>query len=299
MLGLIKVNSRNKAFIIDKLMKYFLMLVASLAVLILVLIFFFLLLTGSQTFSKLSFVEFIVNPNWNPTSFSLPSYGIFSLMLGTLLVSGIALTICLPLGLVIAIYLSEIATRKQREIIKPLVEMIACIPSVVIGVLGLVFVAPAVARVFSLSNGLNALTAGLLVAIAALPSLASLAEDALFNVNWRLREASLALGATDWLTIVRVVLPAAKSGLMATIMLSLGRIIGETMIVLMVAGNSRAIPNSIFSAVSPMTSTIAVDVKEVVSGSLHYQSLFAIGLVLFVITFVLNLLADFFAHHEK
>lgn len=299
MLGLIKINSRNKAFIIDKLMKYFLMLVASLTVLILVLIFFFLLLTGSQTFSKLSFVEFIVNPNWNPTSFSQPSYGIFSLMLGTLLVSGIAIAICLPLGLIIAIYLSEITTRRQREIIKPLIEMIACIPSVVIGVLGLVFVAPAVAKVFYLANGLNALTAGLLVAVAALPSLTSLAEDALFNVNWRLREASLALGATDWLTIVKVVLPAAKSGLIATMMLSLGRIIGETMIVLMVAGNSRALPNSIFSAVSPMTSTIAVDVKEVVTGSLHYQSLFAIGLVLFVVTFVLNLLADFFTHHEK
>lgn len=299
MLGLIKFNSRNRALLTDKAMKYLLMVVTSSTVLILVLIFFFLLLTGSQTFSQISITEFIFNPNWNPTSFSQPSYGIFSLMLGTLLVSGIAIAICLPLGLIIAIYLSEITTRRQREIIKPLIEMIACIPSVVIGVLGLVFVAPAVAKVFSLANGLNALTAGLLVAVAALPSLTSLAEDALFNVNWRLREASLALGATDWLTIVKVVLPAAKSGLIATMMLSLGRIIGETMIVLMVAGNSRALPNSIFSAVSPMTSTIAVDVKEVVTGSLHYQSLFAIGLVLFVVTFVLNLLADFFTHHEK
>lgn len=278
--------------ILDRLMAYLLAAIALSTVLILVLIFGFLFTTGFQTFFKLPFLSFIFGTNWNPTSFVQPSYEIFSLILGTFLVSGIALAICLPLGLAVAIYLSEIATRKQRELIKPLIEMIACIPSVVIGVLGLTFLAPAIANVFSLSNGLNALTAGILVAIAALPSLASLAEDALFNVSWKLREAGLALGATDWLTIFKVVLPAAKSGLIATTMLSLGRIIGETMIVLMVAGNSRAIPNSIFSPVSPMTSTIAVDIKEVVVGSLHYQSLFAIGLILFIITFVLNLLAD-------
>lgn len=295
MLGSIRLSPK----LVDIAMKYILMLVTSLTVLLLVLIFIFLFATGAQAFAHFSVFDFIFGSNWNPTSFFQPSYGIFSLILGTILVSVVAMTICLPLGLVIAIYLSEIATRRQREIIKPMIEMIACIPSVVIGVLGLTFVAPAVAKVFSLPHGLNALTAGLLVAIAALPSLASLAEDALFNVNFRLREASLALGATDWLTIIKVVLPAAKPSLVATTMLSLGRIIGETMIVLMVAGNSKAMPNSVFSAVSPMTSTIAVDIKEVVTGSLHYQSLFAIGLILFVITFVLNLFADFFAHHEK
>lgn len=295
MLGSNKLSSK----LVDLVMKYLLMFITSLTVLLLVLIFVFLFATGAQAFLKVSITDFIFGTSWNPTSFVEPSYGIFTLILGTILVSVVALTICVPLGLGIAIYLSEIASRKQREIIKPMIEMIACIPSVVIGVLGLVFLAPAVAKVFSLSNGLNALTAGLLVAVAALPSLASLAEDALFNVNWRLREASLALGATDWLTIVKVVLPAAKPSLIATIMLTLGRIIGETMIVLMVAGNSKAFPNSIFSAVSPMTSTIAVDIKEVVTGSLHYQSLFAIGLILFVLTFVLNLLADFFAHYEK
>lgn len=276
-----------------------LLLLTLLTVAILVLIFAFLLLTGSQAFTQLGLAEFLLGTNWNPTAFSQPSYGIFALIMGTVLVSGVALAVALPLGLAIAIYLSEIAPRRQRELIKPLIEMIACIPSVVIGVLGLTIVAPALAKVFSLSNGLNALTAGLLVAIAALPSIASLAEDALFNVHQRLREASLALGATDWLTIKKVVLPTARSGLVATTMLGLGRIIGETMIVLMVAGNSRALPTSLLSSVSPMTSTIAVDVKEVVTGSLHYQSLFAIGLVLFILTFLLNLVADILIHHDQ
>lgn len=263
------------------------------------LIFIFLAKTGLATFSKLDWWDFFGGMVWNPTAYLEPKFGIVSLAIGTILVSLIALIVVFPIGLIVAIYLSELAKKKEREIIKPLVEMIACIPSVVIGVIGLTVVAPMIANVFALSNGLNALTAGILVAVTALPFVATLAEDALFNVKDSLREASLALGASQSTTIWRVVMPAALSGLVAALMLGLSRIIGETMIVLMVAGNSRAFPKSIFSAVSPMTATIAVDIKEVVTGSLHYQSLFAIGLVLFIATFILNLLADLFIRHEK
>lgn len=295
MLGL---TSNRRQQQLDQASRLVLLMITLSTVLVLVLIFVFLLWTGMGVFKYLHLFDFLLNPDWNPTAYLQPSYGIFSLILGTVLVSGVALAVSLPISLAIAIYLAEIASRHQREVIKPLIEMIAAIPSVVIGVLGLTLISPLIAQIFSLNNGLNALTAGILVGMAALPAMASLAEDALFNVSWSLREASLALGATSWETIKKVVLPAARPGLVATVMLGLGRIIGETMIVLMVAGNSRALPKSLFAAVSPMTSTIAVDIKEVVTGSLHYQSLFAIGLVLFGLTFLLNLLADLFSNHD-
>lgn len=284
---------------VDKLAARLLLAITILSVSSLGLIFIFLAKTGLTTFLRLSWLDFFGGTVWNPTAYLEPRFGILALVMGTILVSLIALTVVFPIGLIVAIYLSELAKKKEREIVKPLVEMIACIPSVVIGVIGLTVIAPVIANFFSLSNGLNALTAGILVAVTALPFVATLVEDALFNVKDSLREASLALGANQWTTIWRVVIPAALSGLVAALMLGLSRIIGETMIVLMVAGNSRAFPKSIFSAVSPMTATIAVDIKEVVTGSLHYQSLFAIGLVLFFATFILNLLADLFIRHEK
>lgn len=294
------INNFNKRLsrFLDQLIEQLLLILSLLVVVILVAIFSFLFTTGVKTFSQVSFVDFIFGRDWNPTAYLDPKWGILSLIIGTLMVSGIAMLFVGPIGLAIAIFLAELTDQKQREIIKPLIEMIASIPSVVIGVLGLIFVAPFIARVFHLSNGLNALTAGILVAIAALPSVASLAEDALFNVPFKLREASLALGANQWETIKKVVIPAAKPGLVASMMLGLGRIIGETMIVLMVAGNSRAFPKAITDPVAPMTATIAVDIKEVVNGSLHYQSLFAIGLVLFVITFVINLVADLLSEQD-
>ena len=168
--------------VIDQVAAEILRLVCYLSVLILVAIFTFLLMTGIKTFSQVSLIDFMFGPVWNPTAYSQPQYGILSLIFGTFLVSLVAMTITVPLGMAIAIYLSEVIGAKQREIIKPLIEMIASIPSVVIGVLGLIFIAPFIARIFHLSNGLNALTAGILVAVAALPSVASLAEDALFNV---------------------------------------------------------------------------------------------------------------------
>lgn len=257
-------------------------------------IFLFLAVIGSRALGKIPLSEFLLGTHWNPSSFGEPAWGTGALFVSTLMVSSVALVLVVPLGLSIAVYLSEIASRNMREILKPSIEMIASIPSVVLGLLGLLFLSPFIARTFGLSNGLSALTAALLVAIATLPTIASICEDALSSVSQRYRDASYALGATKWTTIWKVVVPAAGSGILAAILLGLSRIIGETMIVLMVAGNSLALPHSLLDPVRPMTANIAIEIKEVVVGSLHYESLFAIGLLLFVYTFVINVVADIF-----
>ena len=291
-------NYANKYFL-ENLSRHVFRIPAALSVILLVGIFLFLFVTGIGAFNSITLGEFFFGADWNPTSFHTPTWGIFSLMIGTLMISIFALIISVPLGISIAIYLAEIASPKTREILKPIIEMIASIPSVVLGLLGLLFLAPLIATIFNVSNGLNALTASILVAIAALPTVASICEDALSGVTYRFREASLALGATKWVTIKKVVLPAAKSGLIAAVMLGLGRVIGETMVVLMVAGNSRAFPNSFLDSVRPMTANIAIEIKEVVIGSLHFKSLFAIGLTLFLMTFAINFLADLLIHKKS
>ncbi len=281
---------------IDKLWRYIFTLTALLTVVILIGIFVFLAYTGIGVFTKINFADFLFGTNWNPNAFAAPSWGILALFISSLIVSALALIIAIPFGLAIAIYLSEIASPFLREILKPAIEMIASIPSVVLGLLGLLFLAPLIAKIFGLSNGLNALTASILVAIAALPTIASICEDAITSVPHEYKEASLALGASQWTTIKKITIPAASSGLIAAGMLGLGRVIGETMIVLIVAGNARALPHSLLDPVRPMTATIAIEIKEVIVGSLHWQSLFAIGLVLFIITFAINLLADILIH---
>lgn len=266
--------------------------IAAITVICLVGIFAFLLYIGSGVFQHISAREFFGSTNWNPTAYGTPEWGIGALLMSTLIITGLTVAFSFPIGFCIALYLSHVASRRLREALKPAIEMIASIPSVVLGLIGLVFVAPVIARVFHISNGLNALTAAILVAIAALPTIASICEDALSSVPRRYKEASVALGASHWQTIRHIIIPAARSGLLAALILGLGRIIGETMIVLMVAGNSRALPLSILDPVRPMTATIAIEVKEVVIGSIHWQGLFAIGLVLFLITFLMNGIAD-------
>ena len=267
---------------------------AALTVAALCGIFIFLAVVGLRAFSEIPFHSFLFGLEWNPTSYDTSTWGTGVLFFGTVIVSAIALVVTVPLGFSMAVYLSEIATRNVREVLKPLIEMIASIPSVVLGLLGLLFIAPLIGRLFGLSNGLNAFTAGFLVAIAALPTIASICEDALSSVSNRYRDASYALGASKWVTIKRIVVPAAASGILAAVLLGFGRIIGETMIVLMVAGNSVAIPHSIFDPVRPITANIAIEMKEVVTGGLHYEALFAVGLLLFVYTFVINVIADIF-----
>ena len=265
---------------------------AALTVVCLVGIFAFLFSIGIRVFQHIPASDFFWGTDWNPTAFGQPQWGIGGLFASTLIITGLTVLLSFPFGFCIALYLSEVASVTVREWLKPLIEMIASIPSVVLGLLGLLFLAPLVAQVFGRSNGLNALTAAVLVAIAALPTIASICEDALSSVPQRYKHASFALGATQWDTVRYVVIPAARSGLLAAMILGLGRIIGETMIVLMVAGNSRAFPHSVLDPVRPITATIAIEVKEVVIGSVHWEGLFAIGLVLFLFTFVINLLAD-------
>lgn len=278
----------------DAFMRILFAVVASLTVVLLVGIFLFLAINAAGMFRQVGLGEFFLSADWNPNSVVKAEWGILALLTGTLMISIGALIFAVPFGLALAIYLSEIASPRFREILKPAVEMIAGIPSVVLGLIGLLYLAPLIARTFSLTSGLNALTASILVGIAALPTVASLCEDALGAVPRRLTEASLAMGATRWTTIHRVLIPAASSGIVAAVMLGLGRAIGETMIVLMVAGNSLAMPWSFLDPVRPMTATIAIEIREVVVGDLHWSSLFAVGFVLFILTFLLNSLTDIF-----
>ena len=206
--------------------------------------------------------------------------------------------IAVPLGLASAIYVAEVAPPKLRDILKSGIELLAAFPSIVLGFIGIVTLAPFLKSVFHLSSGLTALAGSIMLAFMAMPTIVSIIEDAIVSVPKNYREGSLALGATHWQTIYRVVLPAASSGILAAVMLGIGRVIGETMAVLMITGNAAVLPTSILQPVRTLTATIAAEMGEAVSGSEHYYALFAIGIVLFIISFVINLLADLFLHRK-
>ncbi len=278
----------------DTLMRWVFTVVASSVVILLIGIFAFLLQSGGKMFMEVGVIEFFFGTKWNPNSIVEAAWGILPLALSTTMVAFGALAFAVPFGLALAIYLSFLAPKNVREILKPIIEMIAGIPSVVLGLIGLLFLAPFIAGTFNISNGLNALSASILVGITVVPTIASMCEDALSSVPLRLMEAGLALGSTKWTTIRRIMIPSAASGILASVMLGLGRAIGETMVVLMVAGNSLAMPTSYLDPVRPMTATIAIEIREVVVGDLHWQALFAVGLTLFVATFILNTVTDFF-----
>jgi phosphate transport system permease protein len=203
-----------------------------------------------------------------------------------------ALLIAIPLGVACAAFLSDIASPKMREILKPAIEILAAIPSVVVGFLGIVLVNPLISKIFGVSHGLNALNGSILLAIMSLPTIISLSEDALRAVPRSYKEASLALGASRWQTLVRVSVPAALSGIIASIMLGMGRAIGETMTVLMATGNAPALTFNFLEAIQTMTATIAIELGEVPYNTTHYYALFVIGLVLFAMTFLVNLVSD-------
>jgi phosphate transport system permease protein len=207
-----------------------------------------------------------------------------------------AIVIALPIGVACAGYLAEVAAPWEREIIKPIIEMLAGVPSVVIGFFGLIVLNRFIAGMFNIPNGLNAINGSILLALMALPTIISIAEDALAAVPNEFKEASLALGASRWQTLRLVVFPAAASGVSAGIMLGVGRAIGETMTVVMATGNALAWTNSYFDSVRTMTANIAIELGEVAYNTTHYYSLFAVGFVLFTMTFVLSLFADIFLH---
>jgi phosphate transport system permease protein len=221
------------------------------------------------------------------------------MVLGTLWVSLFAILIALPLGLGVAIYLSELASEHTRKVLKPTIELLAGIPSVVYGFFGLVVLVPLIQKTLHLPVGETAFAGSLILSIMALPTIITVAEDAMRNTPQHIREASLALGATPWQTIYKVILPYSSSGIIAAVVLGIGRAIGETMAVLMVTGNAAVIPRSLFEPVRTIPATIAAELGEAPSGGAHYQSLFLLGVILFVMTMLINLSAEFFSKRQN
>ena len=270
-----------------------------LVVIVLLGIFTLLVYTAIPAFKEISLTEFFFSANWNPTSYVKPSFGLVSMLVSTLMVTAGALVIAIPLGIGTAAYLTDVASSRVREIAKPIIEILAGIPSVVIGFLGIVLTGPIIARLFGRPNGLNAINGSVLLAVMALPTIISLSEDALRSVPKSYTEASLALGATRWQTLIKVKIPAALSGIIAACMLGMGRAIGETMTVLMATGCAPAMPKSFLDSVRTMTSTIAIELGEVPYNTTNYYALFGVGLVLFIITFIINMLSDIFLHKHE
>lgn len=265
---------------------------AFLALIILALIFLFLLREALPIFGLISPVDFLTGIEWAPASFTDPSYGILSLILGTALVVLTATVIAVPVGIACAIYLSEVSDSRLREVLKPVVEILAGIPSVVYGFIALVLLSGMVHDIFNTTYRLNALNGGLILALMILPTIITISEDAINSVPREYREASLAMGATRWETIRSVTLPTARSGITVGVMLGIGRAVGETMAVMMATGNSPIVTFDVLRSIQTMTATIAIEMGEVVFGSPHYHALFAVGLVLFMITLAINLVAD-------
>ena len=278
--------------LIDSFFRRLLGIAALLSIFILLGIFGMLLINGLQTFSEVSVWDFLSGNRWNPAAYEEPEYGILSMLVSTGLVTIGAMAIAVPLGVGTAAYLSEIAKPGISSWLKPIIEILAAIPSVVIGFLGIVLVGPFLARTFGLNNGLNALNGSILLAVMALPTIITVAEDAIRAVPSSYKEGSYALGANKWITLMKVTLPSSYSGIIAAIMLGMGRAIGETMTVLMATGNATSMPEGFFSSIRTMTATIAIELGEVPFGTTHYYSLFAIGAVLFLITLAVNLLAE-------
>jgi phosphate transport system permease protein len=242
-------------------------------------------------FSQYKLTAALIGRSWYPTS-SPAEFGMLPLIFASVLVTLGAMVVCVPIGVGSALFIHELTSQRMRAVLKPMIEILAGIPSIVYGFFGMLVVAPFLQNLLGIPTGLCAFTASLVLGIMAVPTVSSLAEDALSFVPGSFREASLAVGATRWQTLTRVVVPAAGSGISTAIILGMSRAVGETMTVLMVAGGAAIIPHSIFDPVRPMTSTIAAEMGEAVMGSLHYHALFAIGLILFLITLVFNIVAE-------
>ena len=244
---------------------------------------------GSEHFSLR---QFLFSVEWYPTSITRVRYGVAAMIAGTLAVTTLAMMLAVPFGLGAAIYLSEFCGQRLRETLKIVIELLAAIPSVVWGFIGLTVTNRVVIALFDAPVGLNVLNAGVLLALMSVPIIVSIGEDALKAVPDSYREAGLALGATRWQMVYRVLLPAARNGLLAAVLLGVGRAVGETMAVLMATGHAVQIPGSLLDPVRTLTANIASEMGEVPQGSEHYRVLFAIGVLLFLITFVVNLAAD-------
>jgi len=281
------------AWYVDKAVQMVVFVGGISAIILILGIFVFITREGMGfIFGSFDFVEFFTSPRWMPTSSSNPTYGALALMLGTASVTGLAMLVAVPFSLGAAVYIGEFATGKVRESLKILVETLAAIPSVVWGFIGFSILSPLIVRIFDVPVGLNVLNAGIILGLMAAPIMTTIAEDALKAVPDTYREAAEAMGATRWQVIIRVVFPAAKNGLVAAVLLGVGRAFGETMAVLMATGHSINIPTSIFDSVRALTATIAAELGETAQGSQHYQALFTLGIFLFLVTFIINLTAD-------
>lgn len=248
---------------------------------------------------KVTLSEFFLGEEWFPTAHPTAQLGVMPLILGTLWVSLGAILLALPLGLAASVYMSEIANDNVRRIMKPLIELLAGIPSVVYGFFGLVIIVPLIQTTFDLPVGETGLAGSIILGIMALPTIITISEDAMRNTPRSMKEASLALGASKWQTIYKVVIPYSISGITAGAILGIGRAIGETMAVLMVTGNAAVIPHSILEPVRTIPATIAAELGEAPNGGLHFQALFALGCILFLITLCINLSIEFVSSRNK
>jgi phosphate transport system permease protein len=282
----------------DKWLQRFFFCIAMASIAILLMISLFLFMEGLPIFKKVKVIDFVFGKLWYPTS-EPPDFGIFALIIGSLAVTAVSAVMSIPFGVLTAVYLAEIASARVREFVKPIVELLAALPSVVIGFFGMVIVAPFLQNLLDIPTGLNLFNAALMLAFMSIPTICSISEDAIFSVPMALKEASLALGATQWETIIRVVLPASISGISTAVILGMSRAIGETMVVLMVAGGAAMIPTSVFDPIRPMPASIAAEMAEAPFRGDHYYALFATGIVLFVFTFIFNLIADHIAHKYR
>ena len=282
----------------EKTIRIFFFCVALASITTLALIVIFLFMEGLPIFSKVSIKDFIFGKYWYPTD-DPADFGIFALIVASLAVTAVASAISIPLGVMTALYLAEVASARVREWVKPIVELLAALPSVVIGFFGMVVVAPFLQHVLDVPTGLNLFNAALMLAFMSIPTICSISEDAIFSVPKELKEASLALGATHWETIWRVTIPASISGISTAIILGMSRAIGETMVVLMVAGGAAMVPTSLFDPVRPMPASIAAEMAEAPFRGDHYYALFATGIVLFLFTLAFNMVAEHISHKYR
>ncbi|MFH1952320.1 MAG: phosphate ABC transporter permease subunit PstC [Pseudomonadota bacterium] len=274
------------------------LIVATASIITMGLIALFLFVEGIPIFNEVSVTDFIFGKYWYPTD-DPPDFGIFPLIAASMAVTVVSSLISIPLGVLTALYLAEVASVRLREWVKPVVELLAALPSVVIGFFGMVLVAPFLQEVLDIPTGLNLFNASLMLAFMSVPTICSISEDAIFSVPRELKEASMALGATHWETIARVILPASISGISTAVILGMSRAMGETMVVLMVAGGAAMIPSSLFDPVRPMPASIAAEMAEAPFHGEHYYALFATAIVLFFFTLIFNLVAEYVSNKYR
>ena len=294
------LDHRGRDWYADKVIAFLVFVGGISAIIFIIGIFVFITKEGVGFISgPLNVREFFGSPAWRPTSLREPTYGALALIAGTASVTGLAMVVSVPFSLGAAIFIGEFATGRLREILKVLVELLAAIPSVVWGFIGLSIMNPLIIDLFNVPIGLGVLNSGIILGLMAAPIMTTIAEDALKAVPDTYREAAEAMGATKWQGIFKVVLPAAKNGLVAAVLLGVGRGFGETMAVLMASGHSVNIPTSPFDSVRALTATIAAELGETATGSEHYRALFTLGILLFVVTFIINLTADLVVRGAK